>query len=189
MENSLKIRKLTYVALFAVVMAICAQIMIPGPVPFTMQTFGVFIAVGVLGGQLGSAAVFLYLLMGAVGLPVFAGMKGGLGALVGVTGGYIFGFLASALVMWGMEKLIGRKPWALAVAMVAGLLACYALGTGWFLLVYTRNTGAIGLWAVLLKCVIPYIIPDLIKAALALALCSRLSAALKLHKGARHVPS
>ena len=160
MENSLKIRKLTYVALFAVVMAICAQIMIPGPVPFTMQTFGVFIAVGVLGGQLGSAAVFLYLLMGAMGLPVFAGMKGGLGALVGVTGGYIFGFLASALVMWGLEKLIGRKPWALAVAM-----------------------------AVLLKCVIPYIIPDLIKVALALALCSRLSAALKLHKGGRHDPS
>ncbi len=178
-----KAQKYTYIALFAVVMAVCAQIMIPGPVPFTMQTFGVFIAVGVLGGQLGSAAVFLYLIMGAVGLPVFAGMNGGLGALAGVTGGYIFGFLASALVMWGMEKLLGRKPWALALAMLAGLLACYALGTGWFLLVYTRNTGTIGLWAVLLKCVIPYIIPDLIKVGLALSLSGRLQAVLSRSKG------
>ena len=85
--------------------------------------------------------------------------------------------------MWGMEKLLGRKPWALALAMLAGLLACYALGTGWFLLVYTRNTGTIGLWAVLLKCVIPYIIPDLIKVGLALSLSGRLQAVLSRSKG------
>ena len=70
-----KVLSLTYVALMAALMAVCAWITIPvGPVPFTMQTFAVFAALGLLGGKRGTLAVVVYLLLGLVGLPVFAGL-------------------------------------------------------------------------------------------------------------------
>ena len=71
---------LVYIAVFAVVMAVCSWISIPAQVPFTLQTFGVFMAVGVLGGKRGTLAVLVYVLLGAVGVPVFAGFSGGIGA-------------------------------------------------------------------------------------------------------------
>lgn len=171
---------MVYIALFAVLMAVCSWISIPAAVPFTMQTFGVFLAVAVLGGKRGTLAILVYLLLGAVGAPVFAGFSGGISALVGSTGGYIIGFLFLALVMWLMERLLGKKIWVLAVSMGLGLVVCYAFGTAWFMVVYARTTGAIGLWTALGWCVFPYIIPDLAKTALALMLSKRLAAVLKL---------
>ena len=90
------------------------------------------------------------------------------------TGGYIVGFLFSALVMWGMETLWGKKPVVQIASMLVGLIVCYALGTIWFMVVYARNTGAVGLGTVLGWCVIPFMIPDLIKIALAFVLSRRL---------------
>ena len=168
---------MVYIAVFAVLIAICSWISIPMTVPFTLQTFAVFLAVGVLGGKRGSLAVLIYILLGAVGIPVFAGI----GVLLGNTGGYIVGFLFSALVMWLIEKLFGRKTWVLGVSMVLGLIVCYAIGTVWFMVVYAQNSGAVGLATVLGWCVIPFIIPDLVKIALALTLSKRLSKALKLN--------
>ena len=167
-------------ARFAVVMAVCAWISIPAAVPFTLQTFGVFLAVGLLGGKRGTLAVLVYLLLGAVGIPVFAGFNGGLGYMLGSTGGYIVGFLLSALVMWGFDAALGRKTWVLAVSMVLGLVVCYAFGTAWFMVVYARNSGPIGLMTALGWCVIPYIVPDLVKIALALVLQKVLSQAIRL---------
>ena len=167
-------------ALFAVIIAICSWLSIPATVPFTLQTFDIFLTVAVLGGKLGSLAVFLYLLMGVVGLPVFAGFKGGIAALMGPTGGYIVGFLLSALVMWGMERLLGKKQWVLALSMVLGLMVCYTFGTVWFILVYARSTGPIGLMTALGWCVFPYIIPDIIKIVLAMLLSKKLAAVLRL---------
>ena len=138
-------------------------------------------AVGVLGGKRGSLSVLIYILLGAVGIPVFAGFSGGFGTLLGSTGGYIIGFLFSALLMWGMEALLGKKTWVLGLSMVLGLIVCYAIGTVWFMAVYTKNSGPIGLAAVLSWCVIPFIIPDLIKIALALVLSKRFSVILKLN--------
>ena len=171
---------MAYIALFAVVMAVCAWISIPASVPFTLQTFGVFLAVGLLGGKRGALAVLIYLLLGAVGIPVFAGFNGGLGYMLGSTGGYIVGFLLSALVMWGFDAALGRKTWVLAVSMVLGLVVCYAFGTAWFMVVYARNSGPIGLMTALGWCVIPYIVPDLVKIALALVLQKVLSQAIRL---------
>ena len=171
---------MAYIAMFAVVMAVCAWISIPAAVPFTLQTLGVFLAVGMLGGKRGTLAVLIYLLLGAVGMPVFAGFNGGLGYMLGSTGGYIVGFLLSALTMWGFEAALGRKTWVLAVSMVLGLAVCYAFGTAWFMVVYAKNTGAIGLMTALGWCVIPYIVPDLVKIVLALLLQKLLSAAIRL---------
>ena len=171
---------MAYIAIFAGVMAVCSWISIPYIVPFTLQTFGVFLAVGVLGGKRGTLSVLIYILLGAIGLPVFAGFSGGIGSILGTTGGYIIGFLLSALVMWGMEAAFGKKLWVRALSMVSGLLVCYAFGTAWFMFMYARTSGAVGLGTVLGWCVIPFIIPDLVKIALALLLCKRLAKLIRL---------
>lgn len=165
---------LVYIGVFAVLIAICSWISIPTAVPFTLQTFAVFMAVGVLGGRRGTMTVFLYMILGAIGVPVFAGMTGGIGVLTGTTGGYIIGFLFSALLMWAMEKLPGRKSVIQSLSMVAGLIVCYAFGTVWFMGVYMKTSGAVGLATVLGWCVIPFIIPDIIKIVLAYGLSKKL---------------
>lgn len=171
---------MVYIAIFAVLMAICSWISIPMAVPFTLQTFGVFLSVGVLGGKRGTLAVIVYVLLGAIGIPVFAGFTGGIGIILNNTGGYIIGFIFSGLVMWAIEALLGKKMWVLAVSMAAGLIVCYAFGTAWFMYVYGRDMGAVGLATVLGWCVIPFIIPDLVKIVLALALSKRLAGVMKM---------
>lgn len=178
-KNS-KILDMVYTAVFVALIAICAWISIPAPVPFTLQTFGVFVTVGILGGKRGSLSILIYLLLGAIGVPVFSGFRGGIQALLGATGGYIIGFLLSALAMWGMEKLLGKKTWVLALSMVLGLLVCYAFGTIWFMVVYAQNSGAVGLMTALGWCVFPFIIPDIIKIALALLLTKTITHAVKI---------
>lgn len=174
-----KTRDMAYIALFAVLMAVCSWISIPTVVPFTMQTFAVFLAVGLLGGRRGTLAIFVYLLMGAVGLPVFSNFTGGLGCLLNVTGGYLIGFLISAMVCWMFEASLGRKTWTLILSMIIGLITCYAFGTAWFMVVYARTTATVGLGTALVICVIPYLVPDAIKLSLALLLTRRLSFLVK----------
>lgn len=165
---------MAYCGIFAVVIAICSWISIPATVPFTLQTFAVFLSVILLGGRRGTVSVLVYILLGAIGVPVFAEFTGGLGIILNNTGGYIIGFLFSALVMWAAESLFGRKLWVQVVSMVVGLAVCYAFGTVWFMLVYMRDAGPVGLMTVLGWCVIPFILPDLIKIVLALMLGSTL---------------
>ena len=95
-KSFLTVRELCATALGAALMTICAWISIPAQVPFTLQTFAVFFVTALLGLKCGTLSVIVYLLLGAVGLPVFAGFKGGLGSLMGVTGGYLLGFVFSA---------------------------------------------------------------------------------------------
>ena len=171
---------MAYIAMSAALMAICSWISIPAAVPFTLQTFGVFLAVGALGGRRGTLAILVYLLLGLIGLPVFAGFEGGVGCLLGSTGGYLIGFVCTALVMWAMEKLPGNRTAVQVVSMVLGLAACYAFGTVWFMQVYARTSGAIGWLTALGWCVFPFVIPDLLKIALALAVSRRISAAIRL---------
>ena len=174
-----KTRDMAYIAVFAVLIAVCSWISIPTAVPFTLQTFAVFLTVGVLGGRRGSLAVLVYILLGCVGVPVFAGFSGGIGVLAGQTGGYIVGFLFSALLMWGLERLAGNRLWVQAFSMVAGLLVCYGIGTVWFMVVYGQKSGAVGIGTVLGWCVIPFIIPDLVKIALACIMTRRLAPVLR----------
>ena len=162
---------MTRAALFSCVLALCAWISIPvGDIAFTMQTFGMFLTLGVLGGKWGSISIGIYLLLGAAGMPVFAGFQGGPGILLGATGGYLWGFLASG-ILYQLTERWGKLP-----AMILGLLACYLCGSLWF----SFWAGANSLALILLRCVVPYLIPDAIKLALAHRLSLRLG--LKLRK-------
>ena len=157
-------RKLTRCALFAAMMALCAWIGIPlGHTVFTMQTFGVLLALGILGGKRGTISILCYLLLGAAGLPVFSGFRGGIGAILGPTGGYLWGFLGTGLTFWLFEK------WSRPLAMAAGIAVCYACGTIWYM---TYTGGALA--AVLAQTVLPYLIPDAVKLVMALRLTKRL---------------
>lgn len=173
----LRTRDLTLIAAFTVLMAVCAWISIPVPAPFvqfTMQTFAIFAALMILGGKRGTYAVTAYLLLGAVGVPVFSGFRGGLGVLLGTTGGYILGFFFTALLYWLMVVRLGERLPVKVMACVLGLAVCYAFGTAWYLILYARTGNPMGLMTALGYCVFPFIVPDLIKLALAMLLAARL---------------
>ena len=162
-------------ALFTAVIAICAWITVNipiGVVPFTMQTFGVLCAAGILGAKRGTAAVAVYILIGAVGLPVFSGFKGGIGSILGPTGGFILGFLLTALLVGFVVDKFGRKLLIIISAMIAGVLLCYTVGVVWFMFVYDSGKG---LGGALMTCVVPFLIPDALKILAASIVVNRVS--------------
>ena len=165
---------LSLCALFAALLAVCAWLVIPaGAVPFTLQTFGVFAALGLLGGKRGTISILVYLLLGAVGAPVFSGFQGGFGVLLGATGGYLLGFLLCGGVMMLAERFFGDSMRVFLIAAVVGMLLCYGFGTAWFMTVYVRGGGTITLGAALGSCVLPFLLPDAAKLALAALLRAR----------------
>ena len=167
-------------AVGAVLITVCSWISIPTAVPFTLQTFAVFFVLSLLGGRRGTASVIVYIILGAVGVPVFSGFTGGFAKLVGMTGGYIIGFIFIGLIYWLAVKLFGKRLSVQIIALFTGLIICYAFGTAWFMVIYARQTGPIGLWTSLTMCVIPFIIPDLVKLALAVFLAGRVGKVLHL---------
>ena len=169
----MKARNMALCGLFTAVLAICAWISVPmGDTVITLQTFGIFLTLGLLGGKRGTVTVLVYLLLGAIGAPVFSGFRGGLGALLGTTGGYIFGFMSTSILYWMMTSFMDT-PRIRLIAMVLGLLLCYICGSWWYMTRYlTAAQTTLGL--VLLKCVVPYLIPDAIKLTLAWILTSKL---------------
>lgn len=174
-SNKFKVIDMVYIAMMAVLIAICSWIYIPTAVPFTLQTFAVFCTVGLLGGKRGTIAVLIYILMGMVGIPVFQGFRGGIGELFGMTGGYIIGFLFLAILYWVITQFFGSKLIPMVIAMVAGLMVCYTFGTLWFMYVYGNSVKPIGIVAALSMCVFPFVLFDLLKIALAVIITKRLS--------------
>ena len=165
-------RDLTYTAICTALLAVCSWITIPTPsrIDFTLQTLGVFLTVGILGGKRGTLAILAYLLLGLVGAPVFAGFAGGPGALLTPSGGYLVGFLFTGLAMWGMERAFGTNPLALGLSMALGMLIYDAFGTAWFMAVYPLGGERVGLWTALTWCVFPYLVFDILKLGLALGI-------------------
>lgn len=152
-------------SLFAAITVLCAWLSLPlPPVAFTLQTFAVLLSLGVLGGKWGCVSILLYLLLGMVGLPVFSGFRGGAGALLDATGGFLWGFAAAGLCYWGVEK------WGKLPAMILAQLVCYGCGCLWF----SVYAGITGIAAAALTCVVPYLLPDGIKLFLAWRLSGRI---------------
>ena len=178
-RDNTKVLDLVYISIGAALIAICSWISIPTAVPFTLQTFAVFFVLLSLGGERGTLATLVYVLLGAVGVPVFAGFSGGIGVLLGSTGGYIIGFLFTGIIYIIFTKFVSKKIVVKIVALVLGLAVCYAFGTAWFMNVYIKTSGEVGLLTVLGWCVFPFIIPDLIKLALAVVIAKRIEPVIK----------
>ncbi len=172
-QSKFRTLDLVYTAIGAALIAICSWISIPMTVPFTMQTFAVFFVLLLLGGMRGSVSILVYILLGAAGLPVFAGFSGGIGILFGNTGGYIIGFLLTGLVYLVAENLFKMNLWLKIAVLAVGLILCYAFGTAWFYVLYVRHTGAVSLMSVMSWCVFPFVLPDLFKLALAVLVSGR----------------
>ena len=179
-------KKKTYnivlIAVSAALITICSWISITaGPVPFTLQTMAIFAVLMTIGGARGSLAVIIYLLLGLVGVPVFAGFKGGPASFLGPTGGFLVGFAVASLVWILIEKLLRDKmSSSMLRRIIYGVInsviceiVMYAIGVIWFIVVYGQQTGPIGLGAVLSMCVMPFIIPDIIKIAAAVVIGER----------------
>ena len=142
--------------LLAACTAVLAQIVIPiGPVPFNLAVFGAFLAGMILSPGMAVLSMATYWLMAAIGLPVMAGLQGGLGAVLSPTGGYMAGYLLLA----GCTALVAERPMPMRLAgMALGLVLCYTLGTVWFICA----TGT-ALPAALAMCVLPFIPADVAK--------------------------
>ena len=167
-------RDLAAAAMGTALIAVCSWLSIPTTVPFTMQTFAICFLTGLLGLRLGLWTVLCYLLLAAVGAPVLAGFKGGIGAMLGPTGGYLVGFVFTALAVGLGVRRFGRTLPALPLSMALGILLCYAFGTAWFLLVYAKNSGPVSLGTALGWCVLPYLPADAGKLLLAALITRRL---------------
>ena len=172
------------IAVSAALITICSWISLQiGPVPVTLQTLAVLAVLLTTGGRRGTIAVAVYLALGAIGVPVFSGFKGGPAAFAGPTGGFLLGFLAAALVYWLLEKLVFARLMTTQkkkiifgfVISVIFELVMYTVGVIWFMTVYAAQTGPVGLVTVLGWCVIPFIIPDIVKIAAAVVISSRAS--------------
>ena len=172
------IRAITETALCTALIAVSAQISIlvfASNIPYTLQTFALFLIAAVFGWKKSTIATVIYLALAAIGLPIMAGFKGGIAAIMGPTGGYALGFLFIALLTGiAAEKGKGNK-WILLAGMVAGLLVCYAFGTVWFKYIYGTDKG---LGAVLMLCVVPYLPVDAVKIVCAVLLAGRVKKAL-----------
>lgn len=165
--SKLSIQDLCMIGVLTAVIVIMAQISIPMPlgVPMTMQTFAITLAAIVLGSKKSALSTLVYLLLGAVGIPVFANFSGGLGCLVGPTGGFLFSFPIMAYIIGLGVEMKSKSNVLFITLLVAGTIVNYIIGTAFFCAL-TGNSVAVGLGA----CVIPFIPTSIIKAILATVL-------------------
>ena len=170
---------LVYVSIFVVLIAICSWISIPFTVPVTLQTFGVFIAVGLLGGKRGTLAVLVYILMGAIGDPcIFRIYRRDRHS--GRNYRRIYRRLSLFRSYYvGNGKAFWEKYPGAGRFHGPGIACLLAVGTLWFMAVYAASSGAVGILTVLGWCVFPFIIPDIAQIVLALILTKRLSGVIK----------
>ena len=166
-----KALNLTLTALFTVIIALCSMLSFPTAIPLTLQTFGIFLSLFVLGGKYATVSIAVHFLLGAVGLPVFHGFNGGIGVIAGATGGYIVGFLVTGPIYILITKIGGNKTAVKFIAAFTGLIVCYIAGTVWFTLTWSDGKGFI---YALITCVAPFIIPDTAKIILAYFIAKRL---------------
>ena len=160
--RKLSTRTLVYIGMFAAVLSVLSQISIPMPtgMPLTLQTFAVALTGAVLGWRLSLASTAVWVLLGAVGVPVFANFSGGFRILVGYTGGFIWGFFFMA-ALCGIGSAMKNKPFGLELGFL-GLLICHALGSLQYALI--ANVGFLN--SVLLVSV-PYLVKDVLSVVLA----------------------
>lgn len=165
------IRSIAEISIFTALLAILSQFVIPMTVPITLQSLGVMLACMILGGKRAMAAICAYIALGAVGVPVFSFFGGGIGVLTGPLGGYIFGFLAVTFTVWLFEHLSLERGASRAIGCVVGLLPCYFLGA---LQYGFTSSSPLSLSEILKICILPFVIPDILKAFIAFFIFNRI---------------
>ncbi len=174
----MNVTSLVSVALMAALISVCSLVAIPSPLPITMQTFAIYFSLFTLGGYRGTLSVMLYVFIGALGLPVFAGATAGVSRLFDTTGGFILGFIAAALLFWLLSILLPSNKKTLLIFAFLSLLFLYAIGTLWYAFVYLNGSGSI--IYVLSVAVFPFILPDAVKIYLAYFLSVRMKRIIKI---------
>ena len=177
-KHKFKTLDLVYIGLAAALIAICAWITIPLTVPITLQTLGVCLVAGLFGAKKGTFSVIIYIILGAIGVPVFSGFRGGIGVIAGSTGGYMLGFIFTALIVGIVSDKTG-KLWALILSMACGIIVCYVFGTAWFAFVYAKDNSPASIGTILGWCVFPFLLPDSAKIIIAALLTNRLKKFIK----------
>ena len=172
MKSVSKIKEMTVVALFVAIMAIVSQISIPMPsaVPFTVQMLAIAFFGYFLGVKRGMIGIFLYIAIGAVGAPVFAGFKGGFYVLLGPSGGFIWGFAVVVLICALFSKTRGA-----IILGILSVLICHFVGV----LQYSFVAG-ISLWVSFIVVSLPYVLKDILLIPVAYLLYKRMSKAIKI---------
>ena len=172
-----RIKDMVLIALFSAIIVICSLITIPSAIPFTLQTFAVFLCLNILGAKKGIISILIYIFLGVVGLPVFSNFNGGIGALLNVTGGYIIGFIFSALTFWLVTSVFNKKSRKIInlIASFMGLIVCYIFGTLWYILLFIKNGEAINFISAFTICVLPFIIPDILKIVLSVVISEKIN--------------
>lgn len=155
--------QLAATALFTAIMCILGPMSIPiGPVPISLTNFVIYLAVLIIGKNYGTISCIVYILLGAVGLPVFSSYTGGIGKLFGPTGGYIIGFIPMAFILGiAFEKIVDKK-WMQLISMAGATVVLYVLGTAWFVMSMKCEV-----WYALTICVFPFLLGDAIKIIIA----------------------
>ena len=179
MKHKLSTLDLVYIGLSAALIAICSWIAIPLAVPITLQTLGVCTVSGIFGAKKGTLSLVIYILLGAIGVPVFSGFKGGIGVLFGATGGYILGFVFTSVIVGIVSDKTNGNLLKTALSMVAGVLICYIFGTAWFAFIYAKTNTPASIGTILSWCVLPFLLPDAVKIIFAAVLTNRLKRYVK----------
>lgn len=155
----MKHKNLAIAAITAAVLCIFSPISLPfGPVPVSLATFAVCLISAFTPYKQSVAAVIIYILLGAAGLPVFSGFVGGFQQIAGITGGFIIGYIPCALITSVLIERFADKKYIYPLSMAIGVFVCYLFGTLWYSL--QTNTGII---ASITVCVLPFIAGDVIK--------------------------
>ena len=171
---------LSLCALFAALSAVLSQLAIPiGPVPINMVHISIFMAAGLLGAKYGTLSQAVFVLMGIVGIPVFANMGSGFGTLMGPTGGFIVGNLLCTLVAGLIIDRWGRSVKALVSAMCAGYVATYLFGVSWFMfwsnnLAAAPREEALTIVGALVLVMFPFLPGEILKVAISVVLIRKL---------------
>ena len=157
---------MTSIALMAAVICVLGPLAIPvGPVPISLVPLAIFLCVYVLGTKRGTIAVLLYLLIGAVGVPVFSGFAGGFGKIAGPTGGYLLGYIFMALIAgWFIHRFYDSVV-VQFLGMLLGLAVLYAFGTAWLSI-----SAGMSFQAALAAGVIPFVAFDVVKIIISIIL-------------------
>lgn len=174
--NLLSVRSLVVTALFAALICVAAPFSVQvGPIPITLATFAIYLTGAVLGGKRGMTAAAVYIMLGAVGLPVFSNFSGGLGILFGPTGGYIIGYIPLALITGIFAEMNTKKNRVVVtiIGMILATAALYSFGTVWYMIVSGKDP-----ITALTLCALPFIPGDAIKIACVTAVSVPLKAKL-----------